>query len=357
MSPDSVNGPVSNSFDANVTSATMMLGDKNAVLMMFIPNAIPDKVVSVRNEIRANTLQSIAIKTPTTGMKIDSPANITATMARAFKGTSLWIGITLTVIKGPHNGARRAIRYSREFNHLVVVADHTKSLYEDEWIDDVIWLAGTGARGDQQLIGENSRLASQADKNFPVHLFEVFKKNRYVYIGEVELQAAPEIASQPDIEGKPRNVLLFPLRLKSESQKPIPSSIDISKLQADKERRSEKIPTDVLKKRAQASGRKKPAQRTSSTVQYARSPDVVAFTKRHANGICDLCGRRGPFRAKKRWYLECHHIVHLAKGGPDTITNTSALCPNCHRKMHILDHKPDREKLQKVAQDRALIID
>ncbi|MBC8673865.1 HNH endonuclease [Aeromonas hydrophila] len=33
-------------------------------------------------------------------------------------------------------------------------------------------------------------------------------------------------------------------------------------------------------------------------------------------------------------YLEVHHIQPLANGGEDTIQNTMALCPNCHRKRH-----------------------
>ncbi|WP_296863638.1 HNH endonuclease [Thermosyntropha sp.] len=29
------------------------------------------------------------------------------------------------------------------------------------------------------------------------------------------------------------------------------------------------------------------------------------------------------------------HIEWLSRGGTDTIDNTVALCPNCHRKMHV----------------------
>jgi 5-methylcytosine-specific restriction enzyme A len=41
--------------------------------------------------------------------------------------------------------------------------------------------------------------------------------------------------------------------------------------------------------------------------------------------------------------------VWLAKGGEDTIANTVALCPNCHRKMHVLNRKLDKEQLSKRA--------
>ncbi|MEW8959821.1 HNH endonuclease [Neomoorella humiferrea] len=33
--------------------------------------------------------------------------------------------------------------------------------------------------------------------------------------------------------------------------------------------------------------------------------------------------------------------------GEDTINNTVALCPNCHRRMHVLDLAADRERLRR----------
>ena len=43
-----------------------------------------------------------------------------------------------------------------------------------------------------------------------------------------------------------------------------------------------------------------------------------------------------------------HHIVWLSNGGEDSTDNTVALCPNCHRKMHILDDPADVEKLKET---------
>ncbi|MGQ9558779.1 MAG: HNH endonuclease [Desulfurispora sp.] len=36
-------------------------------------------------------------------------------------------------------------------------------------------------------------------------------------------------------------------------------------------------------------------------------------------------------------------------GGKDTIENTVALCPNCHRKMHSLNLPEDKRRLQQAA--------
>ena len=107
-----------------------------------------------------------------------------------------------------------------------------------------------------------------------------------------------------------------------------------------------------LKARA-AKAKKTPATRTTQTSAYVRDAAVAEYVKRLAKGDCDLCDQQAPFENKQsEAYLECHHIVWLAKGGEDTIENTVALCPNCHRKMHVLNRKTDREKLTGRAASR-----
>lgn len=56
-----------------------------------------------------------------------------------------------------------------------------------------------------------------------------------------------------------------------------------------------------------------------------------------------------PFKNKQNEpYLETHHIEWLSQGGDDTIENTVALCPNCHKKMHIVDDPRDIKKLKSL---------
>lgn len=50
-------------------------------------------------------------------------------------------------------------------------------------------------------------------------------------------------------------------------------------------------------------------------------------------------------------YLESHHVITLADGGPDVIYNTVAICPNCHRKIHVLNSREDTKKLKKIILD------
>ena len=62
-----------------------------------------------------------------------------------------------------------------------------------------------------------------------------------------------------------------------------------------------------------------------------------------------MCGKEAPFKDKSgKPYLESHHVIPLANNGPDAIYNTVAVCPNCHRKIHILNNKKDMKKLTNV---------
>lgn len=252
---------------------------------------------------------------------------------------------------GVGNGG--GMRFSSENRHLVVVADHTKGLYEDRWEEDVLWLTGTGPLGAQRLIGQNKRLAEQPDTGLTVHAFEVFRRNQYVYIGEVSLAGAPRSEQQIDAEENPRKVYIFPLRLTERGTKPIPPTSDIIANYEKRAARRSNFTLAELERRARLSGKKKPSRRKTYTYQYERSADVVKLAKTLANGKCDLCGKAAPFKFKSAPFLECHHLIHLADGGADVIDNAVALCPNCHRKMHRLDLKPDRRKLFGVISGRA----
>jgi len=41
--------------------------------------------------------------------------------------------------------------------------------------------------------------------------------------------------------------------------------------------------------------------------------------------------------------LEIHHLKRLADGGSDKITNTIAVCPDCHRELHYGENKEQRK--------------
>ena len=73
--------------------------------------------------------------------------------------------------------------------------------------------------------------------------------------------------------------------------------------------------------------------------------------KARANGVCQLCGITLDYKDKQgRPYLEAHHIIPLAENGPDELSNMTALCPNCHRKMHVVGDRDDIARLLALAE-------
>lgn len=95
---------------------------------------------------------------------------------------------------------------------------------------------------------------------------------------------------------------------------------------------------------------KHPKTKLTEVEVKERSTLVSSIVKERAAGVCQLCNKPAPFFNKNgEAYLECHHIKWLAKGGVDEIGNAVALCPNCHRKMHVLDLEEDVNYLKKVA--------
>ncbi len=69
---------------------------------------------------------------------------------------------------------------------------------------------------------------------------------------------------------------------------------------------------------------------------FKRNPDVIAEVLERADGFCESCRKAAPFfrRSDGTPFLEVHHSIPLAQGGEDTVENSVALCPNCHRERH-----------------------
>ena len=180
----------------------------------------------------------------------------------------------------------------------------------------------------------------------------VFEPHRYLYAGRVEAAGPVREERQLDDEGRPRRVYVFPVRLAGAGVQPVPRVEDLGRIRRQRGRLLGGLDDDELRRRAASAGSERPGRREALTTQYERNEAVAALAKRLASGRCDLCGGPAPFSTVEGPYLECPHIVHLAKGGPDTIGNTVALCPNCHRKMHALDLEVDRRKLLDRVQRR-----
>lgn len=116
---------------------------------------------------------------------------------------------------------------------------------------------------------------------------------------------------------------------------------------------AQKMPMQELEELVRELSKKNPEVRDTKTKQYKRSALVSAYVKRRAGQCCELCGEIAPFLDKDgNPYLEIHHVMWLSEGGADSIDNTVALCPNCHRKMHIVQEPKDILYLQKMLKNK-----
>lgn len=250
---------------------------------------------------------------------------------------------------GNSGGMRRA----KKTNSLIIISSHVESIYEDRWDGDVLLYTGMGLNGDQSLdFNQNKTLNESPVNGVKVYLFEQFKVNEYTYLGPVELTRSPYKEEQPGQNGQLRTVYIFPLKLKTGER-----YIDQDTFQTWQEKKhkhAKKLSQQELLNRAQKSNPQSNEYKTT-VKQYARNEYVCEYAKRLANGICQLCNQAAPFQDNKGMpYLETHHITWLARGGEDTIFNTVALCPNCHKRMHVLDLAQDKAKLLSIIQNSAL---
>ena len=264
-------------------------------------------------------------------------------------------------------GNMGGMRKSNTTKTLVLICDHTKGLYDDMWHGDTLHYTGMGKVGDQVLQGnQNKTLYESGHNGIGIHLFEVLDPGEYTYRGEVKLVDKPYQETQRDDNGRNRKVWMFPIKpvdsahvvtpakytIPKEKKNSIEDSfVEILERMEDDPEFIEGLEDKTLKAAANMRGTNTPKERQVTTTQRDRDPYVSAYVKRRAKGICDLCCAPAPFKDKNgKPYLESHHIKWLADGGADTTDNSAALCPNCHKKMHVVNDPSDVIALLKTVQ-------
>lgn len=242
-------------------------------------------------------------------------------------------------------GLLGTMRRSLATNSLVLIADHSKPGCEDKWIGKVFHFTGMGIIGEQGVGSRQNRtLAKSKENGVGLYLFEVFYEGNYVYIGEVELMDSPYRSRQVDSEKNMRDVQVFPLQLKSHKNPPLVKP-ELPEAGGEPGRRNVRVISSGIAR--------SPAEKTAKTGEREAAENLSGHDKvsenarRNANGLCQLCGLPAPFTGHDgQPYLELHHIVPLEEGGSHTTGNLVALCPNCHRKMHVLNLQADVAKLK-----------
>ncbi|WP_265516582.1 HNH endonuclease [Nitratireductor luteus] len=99
-------------------------------------------------------------------------------------------------------------------------------------------------------------------------------------------------------------------------------------------KKSLRDPEERRRKLAESNGQAR--FRTVLRREFIRSEHVIAERLEIAGHHCESCGKEAPFLRNSNGlaYLEVHHKKPLSEGGLDTVENTIALCPNCHRREH-----------------------
>lgn len=239
-------------------------------------------------------------------------------------------------------GNSGGMRRSKETNSLVLIIDHTKSLYNDRWDDKekILYYTGMGQKGNQKMKGTQNKTLNESNENkIHIFLFEVFVKTKYIYRGPVKLVKSPFQEEQLDINYNKRNVWIFPLKIESEEYL-IPGEIN-NKL-IEKIKKNLKTKTDNEIKNIIRYENKFPEKRKVIIEKFQRSQAIIEYALRRAKGYCQLCKEIAPFKKKNGDpYLEVHHIKSLSQSGEDTVENVVALCPNCHRKIHTVSSIKD----------------
>lgn len=246
------------------------------------------------------------------------------------------------------------IRLNKANHAIVIVSDATrKNSYPDHWNGDILYYTGTDAGsidGNQTLEGTGNNNGKLRDVWFEsgndrttLFLFVKYAPNQCTYKGVVELAECPY--EEPREKDSKHTVWKFPLKLVPSNTQDIQQGFQHEEhlaLQKDLTALHQLVAKIMENPNATCVNQK----REATTSYYERNPFLSAYIKKRSAGICDLCGCAAPFLTKDGFpYLESHHIVWLARGGKDIPDNMVALCPNCHKKMHIVDSESDKQQL------------
>ncbi len=91
-------------------------------------------------------------------------------------------------------------------------------------------------------------------------------------------------------------------------------------------------------------GNTEPTKSQVVIARYRRDLNVIGYVLAESQGRCEACNQPAPFlRGDGSPFLEVHHLLPIAQGGPDTCNNAAAVCPNCHRELH---HGGNRNRLR-----------
>ena len=203
--------------------------------------------------------------------------------------------------------------------------------YQDRFVEDGrFFYTGEGQVDDMTFTRGNKALRDHTKDKRHALLFEQSSRSNYQYRGEYSYIGYHN-ETRLDREGNDRKAIVFelafePLEVVRDAnlntiQKPpkLPKSLSLKELR-------------IL---AETGSAKCIEAKTIQTRLYNRCEAVKRYALARADGICECCDIPAPFLNKKNEpYLEVHHMLRVADGGPDSPQGVAAICPTCHRNIH-----------------------
>ena len=204
--------------------------------------------------------------------------------------------------------------------------------YEDRFRADGIFLyTGEGQVGDMRFVRANRALRDHEAEGRRVFLFEQTRKSYVRFVAEVRCDGH-HLETRPDRNGEPREAIVFHLEVLEAGRKPESLADDIEVLKPSSLAR---MSMHELRGRALSSASNSPDARQRTVAVQNRAEAIRQYALKRAAGVCESCLQPAPFHGKKGPYLEVHHLHRLSDGGPDHPDAVAAVCPNCHREIHV----------------------
>jgi 5-methylcytosine-specific restriction protein A len=214
--------------------------------------------------------------------------------------------------------------------------------YRDAYREDgVFCYTGEGQLGDMSMTGSNKALRDHELSKKAVHLFEASEsigKGKVRYMGEATY-LGHHLEERPDTSGASRMAIVFELAVDSTGLNiSVSQEVEESAYTSTTAKQIDKLSLAQLRQLATVQSSQGATAQQRVTLVRKRSRAIRTYVLKRANGICEGCDEEAPFHTKtKQAYLEPHHTLRLADGGPDAPEHVIALCPNCHRRAHYAD--------------------
>lgn len=207
--------------------------------------------------------------------------------------------------------------------------------YNDEFRPDgTFWYTGEGQKGDMEMTRGNRAIRDHQSNGKEVHLFEAVGGGDVRYCGQA-VYLSHHREERPDVTGEMRSAIVFELAVETVLHETSSGEIAEAKHEYNSGRALRSRSLDELRKIALARSSPSATEEERRAAVRLRSEAVKEYVLKRSGGSCEGCGRDAPFLTKwGRPYLEPHHVRRVADGGPDHPGWVTALCPNCHRRVH-----------------------